>query len=404
MRRGRSLLAAVLALGILAFAAWAQQKEGDDARAVLERVSHTYRQLTSYQFEGMVGISMLMQGKRQGFEFPVVAAAASGGRSRTELRNPMMGISVISDGKNTTTYSQQLNQFTRKAGTPPASHPDSAFAPVLPLPEASPIARYFYLTKGIENARRLGATTLDVSGRPVPCDLVAVDFTHPAGNQTRYSPTILWIDRARSVVVRESTTVSVDNAAQGHMEMTQTTIYPITRINESLADSLWTFSPPPGAQLVEELKPQGPQGMREPSLEGQKATDFTLTSLDGKSYTLSKLRGKVVMLDFWATWCGPCRIEMPHVQKLHSEFKTKGLVVFGVNYGETSSRVKPFIAKNAYDFTILMDTRQEVGSHYEVNGIPALFIIDKDGVIRSHFVGVRDEGQLRQALAAVGVK
>jgi peroxiredoxin len=188
------------------------------------------------------------------------------------------------------------------------------------------------------------------------------------------------------------------------MEMTQTTIYPIARINEPLADSLWAFTPPPGARLVDDLRAQTAQRHQEPNLEGQKASDFTLTGLDGKSYTLSKLRGKVVMLDFWATWCGPCRIEMPHVQKLHSEFKTKGLVVFGVNYGETSTRVKPFIAKNAYDFTILMDSNQEVGGHYQVNGIPALFIIDKDGVIRSHFVGVRDEDQLRGALAAVGIK
>jgi len=403
MRRGCSLLAAVLALGVLALAAWAQ-KDGDDARAQLDKVSQTYRQLGSYQFEGTVGISMLMKGNRQGFEFPVVAAAASGGRSRTEMRNPMMGISVVSDGKNTTTYSQQLNQYTRKAGTPPASHPDSAFAPVLPLPEASPIARYFDLAKGVENARRLGQTTLMLAGRPVPCDLVAVDFTHPAGSQVTYSPTILWIDRARNIVARESTTVTAASTPSGKMEMTQTTIYPIARINEPLADSLWTFTPPLGAQLVDELKPHGPQGMREPNLEGQKATDFTLTGLDGKTYTLSKLRGKVVMLDFWATWCGPCRIEMPHVQKLHSEFKSKGLVVFGVNYGETSTRVKPFIAKNMYDFTILMDKDQQVGGHYQVSGIPALFIIDKQGVIRSHFVGVRDEDTLREALAAVGIK
>src|SRR5213075_11211 len=218
--------------------------------------------------------------------------------------------------------------------------------------------------------------------------------------QVQYSPTMLWIDHARSIVARESTTVTVDNPAQGRMEMTQTTIFPVARLNERLADSLWAFTPPAGAKEVADLRNLAAQQPQEPSLEGQKASDFTLTSLDGRSYTLSSLRGKVVLLDFWATWCGPCRIEMPHVQKLHSEFKTKGLVVFGVNYGETATRVKPFIAKNAYDFTILMDKTQEVGGHYQVNGIPALFIIDRQGVIRSHFIGVRDEDTLRGALAA----
>jgi peroxiredoxin len=320
------------------------------------------------------------------------------------MKNPMMGISLISDGTSTITYSQQLNQYTHKPGGPVPTLPDSADAPALPLPQASPLARYFYLTKGVVSARRVGEATLTLGGRPVRCDMVAVDFTHQGGVQVTYSPTILWIDRARNLVARESTTVIAENPAQGRMEMTQTTIYPIARINEPLADSLWAFTPPPGAKRVDDLRAQTAQGHQEPNLEGQKASDFTLTGLDGKSYTLSKLRGKVVMLDFWATWCGPCRIEMPHVQKLHSEFKTKGLVVFGVNYGETSTRVKPFIAKNAYDFTILMDSNQEVGGHYQVNGIPALFIIDKDGVIRSHFVGVRDEDQLRGALAAVGIK
>ena len=78
--------------------------------------------------------------------------------------------------------------------------------------------------------------------------------------------------------------------------------------------------------------------------------------------------------------------------------------MLGINYGEDVDRVRPFLAKNKYDFRILLDRQQLVGGRYQVNGIPALFIIDKGGTIRTHFVGVRDEDTLRQALAEAGIK
>jgi len=140
-----------------------------------------------------------------------------------------------------------------------------------------------------------------------------------------------------------------------------------------------------------------------PVTPSSQAPDFTLRGMDGQNLRLQELRGRVVLVNFWATWCGPCRLEMPSIQKLHREFKTRGLVVLGINQGEDVLKVRPFLKKNGYDFGILLDAQQSVAGRYQVSSIPSLFIIDRTGTIRSHFVGVRDEDTLREALAKAGM-
>ena len=134
-------------------------------------------------------------------------------------------------------------------------------------------------------------------------------------------------------------------------------------------------------------------------LTGQKAADFALKSLDGQPVELSSLRGKVVVLDFWATWCGPCRRELPIVDKLREEFGDE-VRFLGIN-AEDSGTVKGFLKKNAYGLTMLMDSKRTVNRTYGVHAIPTLFVIDRDGVIRQHFIGGREARELHQAIAAV---
>ena len=128
---------------------------------------------------------------------------------------------------------------------------------------------------------------------------------------------------------------------------------------------LFVFQPPPGATEVTSFS-QGPQPG---DLSGKVAEDFTLKGLDGKTTTLSKLRGKVVLLDFWATWCGPCRIEMPRLETLHREFKSKGLVVLGINQREAPRKAQDFMKKYGYTFPTLLDTQSAVADKYLVQGI-----------------------------------
>jgi thiol-disulfide isomerase/thioredoxin len=132
-----------------------------------------------------------------------------------------------------------------------------------------------------------------------------------------------------------------------------------------------------------------PGGKDTMSLKGQAAPDFSLQTLDGKSFKLSDQKGNVVMLDFWATWCPPCRESLPHVQKVATDpaLAKKGLKVYGVNAQETADTIKPFMAKNKYTFSVPMDAGGSTMQAYLIQGIPTTIIVGREGTIKDVFIG-----------------
>ena len=129
---------------------------------------------------------------------------------------------------------------------------------------------------------------------------------------------------------------------------------------------------------------------------GQAAPDFTLETLDGDPVTLSDLRGYVVLLDFWASWCPPCRMTMPHLEMLRVRFEGEGLVVVALNLDPVEADARDYIEENGYTgFTVLRGSlveAQAVRELYEVEGIPHTFVIDRQGIIRhaDHPIRLRD--------------
>ncbi|OGO22151.1 MAG: hypothetical protein A2144_00915 [Chloroflexi bacterium RBG_16_50_9] len=119
------------------------------------------------------------------------------------------------------------------------------------------------------------------------------------------------------------------------------------------------------------------------------APDFSLKNLDGQTVSLRSLRGKPVMLNFWASWCGPCRQEMPFIQGVFDddEWARQGLVILAINVGESSTIAQKYIEDNRLSFTVLLDTDQNVAKNYNIRGIPTTFFIDKNGIIRDWKIG-----------------
>ena len=117
------------------------------------------------------------------------------------------------------------------------------------------------------------------------------------------------------------------------------------------------------------------------------APDFSLYDLEGKSVSLGDLRGSPVILNFWATWCGPCVYEMPLLQQVYEEWSAKGLVFLTINIGESASRVEDFLQGNNLSLPVLLDSNQEVALKYGIQYIPTTFFIDKDGAIQAAKVG-----------------
>jgi DsbE subfamily thiol:disulfide oxidoreductase len=118
--------------------------------------------------------------------------------------------------------------------------------------------------------------------------------------------------------------------------------------------------------------------------------DFSLSLLEGETKSLSSYKGKVVFLNFWATWCGPCRIEMPSLEALYNKFSDKGLEILAVNCREDQATVSSFLKNEGFTFPVLLDLNGRVSLNYGIQAIPTTFLIDRDGMIILRLVGSTD--------------
>jgi peroxiredoxin len=118
------------------------------------------------------------------------------------------------------------------------------------------------------------------------------------------------------------------------------------------------------------------------SLEGQVAPDFALKSSTGDNLRLSEYRGDVVMINFWATWCGPCRQEMPLLDELYNRYNRVGFNLLGVNIDDDSRRAMQMVEELGVNFPVLFDARKEVSKLYEVEAMPVTVIVDRTGTVR----------------------
>ena len=131
--------------------------------------------------------------------------------------------------------------------------------------------------------------------------------------------------------------------------------------------------------------------------------NFALTDLHGKTWTLKELRGEVVLVNFWATWCPPCQKEMPDLESLYKEFRHQRFVILAIS-DEDADKVRPFIAERKITYPILLDPGHKVGSLFEVEGIPKSFVYDRDGKLVAQSIDMRTQQQFREMLAQAGLK
>lgn len=132
------------------------------------------------------------------------------------------------------------------------------------------------------------------------------------------------------------------------------------------------------------------------------ASNFELISLSGDRVQLDDYRGQVVLLNFWATWCGPCRLEMPAFQE-RSETFADDLKVLAVNFDEPEADVQAFVDELGLTFEVLLDPRAEIQRLYQVRGYPTSYFIDAEGLVRVLHIGIMTEGQLDNYLADLGI-
>ena len=137
--------------------------------------------------------------------------------------------------------------------------------------------------------------------------------------------------------------------------------------------------------------------------ESRQNVDFTLNDLQGKSWSLKDLRGKVVLVNFWATWCQPCRKEMPDLDALYKRFKDQGFVILGIS-DEESAKVKELLAEKNVSYPVLLDPGRKVNELFRIEGIPKNFVYDRNGKLVAQSIDMRTQKQFLAMLAQAGLR
>jgi len=134
---------------------------------------------------------------------------------------------------------------------------------------------------------------------------------------------------------------------------------------------------------------------------GRQAPDFRLESLDGRQVSLADYAGQVVLLNFWATWCPPCKDEIPAIERVYEAHRDEGFMVLGINEGEALAVVQVFASEIGITYPVLIDKRGNVAAKYRRRGLPLTLIVDRDGVIQVRHEGYLTAGQLDKYLSGL---
>ena len=359
-----------------------------DPRDLLLHSNDAIKKYASYQIHSL-SLVETTGGNNTHLEMPAVISVRRPDRMRIESHNGAVAMTVVSDGSHTYVYLDQQKKYIKRAAT---SSPESALGENGVLKNLPDISTF------INSVKITGEKTMEIDQQPYECWVVEAHYDTIKLPDQQLTITnavqISWISKTLGLTLQNSFTAHlVIGSLPEPVEMTQATTTMGLTLNPSLPDSLFVFTPPPGStETADWTLP----GIVKPDIEGKPAP-----ALKGAPPT----KGKVVLLDFWTSWCGPCRKELPVLEKLHKEFRAKGLVVLGMNVGEDMETMSKYVATAGLTYpSIQVTAEDDLLKSLSVNAFPTLILIDREGKVALYEVGAKGEPALRAALAKHGIK
>jgi len=365
----------------------------EDVQKLLDEVGRAYAQIQSLKLSGTISRDFDVNGEVTHEEAPFEAAFQSPDR----FRHSAQGDAIVgADGKQTYFYFESYNRYTQT----PVGEKKLAEAmsddvkSVLLGQNPSLLAA---VTRNADQMLFNDAKDLKLNGKAkidgVDCDVLKFTANKMAGT--------LYFDSATHLLrKREMDALGILQSSAPDAKKAIITIhYRTIDSGPTFAQDAFAWTPPAGAR--EATDHESLAGGEPSELEGQPAPAFKLKSLAGEEVSLDGLKGSVVVIDFWATWCGPCRASLPELDKLNEETAPKGAKIFAINLEEETKTIEQFVKDTGLKVAVLFDTDSKVAKSYNVTGIPQTVVIGRDGKIKKVIVGFGgDAAPLKDAVNA----
>ena len=423
-----AILCPILLAGSLIAQTTATTGNVSDALHVVNLVTQKYADAKSLHIEATQEVTHSTELSRGWSKMILAISFAPDNRYRYEGRGPSGAALVLSDGKTVWTYRYNENLFTEKPVEPEKPNlPDIMDTAEEGIRSAkglrSSLAR---LGERLNSAQLLPEETLTINGSERRCigvhygsaDLKKRDVQEPEGvpREVQEEGTY-WIDKDRMVIVkierRISTVVTRTGSTASSSQDEIMTIFPVVELIPSLPDSTFVFSPPAQAKLVGEFPTQKRVRLQQEALRaaetkanedllGKPAPDVELKTVDGEVVALKSYRGKPVLIDVWATWCGPCVAMIPELKKLSNDLSAQGIVFLSVDVADDADAAAKLLGDREVPWQNLHDDGNQMRAAFHTSqAVPWQILLDSEGKLAFYQLG-EDVSKLRAAVAALG--
>jgi thiol-disulfide isomerase/thioredoxin len=406
MRRPLFVVAVLTMIGAAAvFAQSAPSPSISEGLELLNQAAQRYTDAKSYYIESVEERTSSTEYSHSWQKTVITATETPENRFHFESHSSYGSGLKIADGKTVWTYHADEHRYTAKPQPIGASSQSTVIGmSEMAMWNAENLRKNLgILAKSFKSAQRLPDANLTVNGHEVSCHVIRVQNVDQKRITSDYTfDKTIWIDKAHQTVVKTAEhahTYIFSGAGRIPMEEEITTTFTTTELNGPVPDGLFAFVPPSDAKLIQDFP--DPRNGFGGTMTGDQVPSLKLKSADGKVAALDSFRGKPVLLDLWATWCGPCVASLPQLAQIYREAKDKGLVLLTVDLDEEANTADKFLAKKGYTWPNFHDGDGQIEKLVGSSGIPRTMLVDAQGKITYDGSGM-DEDQLRTAIVKLG--